>query len=88
MSEYRAKLVIGLADEAIGSRLHNAVRHVSGSDTAMTVSATNLAVGASTSSIGFFGAAVTARPSGVTLNNATAIANALANLGLIATTTP
>lgn len=88
MSDYRAKLVVGLADEAIGERLHNAVRHVSGSATAMTVSATNLAVGASTSNIGFYGAAVTTKPSGVTLNSATAIAAALVNLGLIATTTP
>jgi hypothetical protein len=88
MSDYRAKLIIGLADEATGGRLHNAVRHVTGSDSALTVSPTSFSVGASTSSIGFFGAAVTAKPSGVTLNSATAIANALANLGLIATTTP
>jgi len=88
MSDYRAKLVVGLADEAVGGRLHNAVRHLTGSDSALTVSPTSLVLGATSSSVGFFGAAVTAKPAGVTLNSATAIANALANLGLIATTTP
>lgn len=84
----KAKLVIGLADEEIGNRVANALQHVTGGTNALTVGATNVRVGVSGGSVGFFGSAVTARPSGVTLNNATAIANALANLGLIATTNP
>lgn len=85
MSDYRAKLVVGLADEAIGARLHDAVRHVSGSATAMTVSATNLAVGASTSNIGFFGAAVTARAASAAVTDYASLKVALQNYGLIGT---
>lgn len=82
----KAKLIVGLADEEIGSRVADALQHVTGSSNALTVGATTVLVGVTGGSLGFFGSAVTARPSGVTLNNVTAVANALANLGLIATT--
>jgi hypothetical protein len=72
MSDLRAKLVVGLADEAVGARVANVVSNITGGSSAL----------------GFFGAAATVKPTGVTLNSATAIANALVNLGLIATTTP
>jgi hypothetical protein len=68
----RTKIVIGLADEETGTRVANVVDNIAGGP----------------SSLGFFGAAATVRPTGVTLNNVTSIANALANLGLIATTAP
>lgn len=84
----RNTLIVGLASEQHGGRVADVVQHLTGATNALTVGATNVTVGASTSSLGFYGAAVTARPSGVTLNNVTSIANALANLGLIATTTP
>ena len=89
------KLIVGLADEEVGSRVADVIQHTTGSAGALTISPATVTVGASTASVGvsggrlgFYGAAVTTRPSGVTLNNVTAIANALANLGLIATTTP
>ena len=89
------KLIVGLADEDAGSRVANVIQHTTGSANALTISPATVTVGASTVSLGvsdgrlgFYGAAVTTKPSGVTLNSATAIANALANLGLIATTTP
>jgi formaldehyde-activating enzyme involved in methanogenesis len=66
------KLIVGLADEAVGRQVANVLANVS----------------AGTNRLGFFGSATTVRPTGVTLNNVTAVANALANLGLIATTTP
>lgn len=81
------KLIVGLADEAIGSRVADALQHVTGGTNALTIGATSVRVGVSGGSLGFFGAAVTARPSGVTVGNVTAVANALANLGLIGTTT-
>jgi hypothetical protein len=91
----RNKLIVGLAAEDAGSRVADVVQHCTGTDAALTISpgtltvgAATVSVGATTGRVGFFGAAVTTRPSGVTLNNVTSIANALANLGLIATTTP
>ena len=84
----RRKIVIGLADQQAGDEVANVVRHTTGTTNALTIGATQLRLGVTGGSVGFFGAAVTARPSGVTLNNVTSIANALANLGLIATTTP
>lgn len=72
MSDLRAKLVVGLADEAVGARVSNVISNITGG----------------ASALGFFGSAATVKPTGVTLNNVTAIANALANLGLIGTTTP
>ena len=84
---FKQKLIIGLADEELGSRVADALQHVTGGTNALTVGATQVQVGVTGGSVGFFGAAVTARPSGVTVGNVTAVANALANLGLIATTT-
>lgn len=72
MSDLRAKLIVGLADEAVGARVSNVISNITGG----------------ASALGFFGSAATVKPAGVTLNNVTAIANALANLGLIGTTTP
>ena len=81
-------LVVGLANELHGARVADVVQHQTGATNALTVGATNITVGASTSNLGFYGAAVTAKPTGVTLNNVTAIANALSNLGLITTVAP
>lgn len=85
---FKQKLIIGLADEEVGARVGNVLQHATATDSALTVGATQIRLGVTGGSVGFFGSAATARPSGVTLNSATAIANALANLGLIATTTP
>jgi|688.fasta_scaffold01588_13 hypothetical protein len=82
----RNTLIVGLASDQFGNQLANSLQHLTGATNALTVGATNITVGASTSSLGFYGAAVTAKPTGVTLNNVTALATALANLGLIATT--
>jgi hypothetical protein len=85
---FKQKLIIGLADEEVGARVGNVLQHTTATDAALTVGATSLQLGVTGGLVGFLGAAATARPSGVTLNNVTSIANALANLGLIATTTP
>jgi hypothetical protein len=82
----KSKLIVGLADEAIGSQVADALQHVTGGTDALTVGATKVSLGVSGGSLGFFGAAVTARPAAVTVN-ATGIAGALINLGLIAGTT-
>ena len=84
----RNTLIVGLASDQFGNQLANSLQHLTGATNALTVGATNVTVGVTGGSLGFYGAAVTARPTGVTLNNVTSIANALVNLGLIATTTP
>jgi hypothetical protein len=68
----RNKLIVGLADNEVGKKVANVIANITGDG----------------SKLGFFGSAATVKPTGVTLNNVTSIANALANLGLIATTTP
>lgn len=92
----RSKLIVGLADEAAGNRVWDALQHVTGDDAALTISPATVTVGASTVSVGvasgrvgFFGAAVTTKPVGITAGAAgvTALVNALGNLGLIGTTT-
>jgi hypothetical protein len=66
------KIIVGLADEAVGSRVADAVAAVETLSGAVTGSATQ---------IGFLGAAATAAQ-GVTLDNVTSVAQALINLGL------
>lgn len=80
MPTLRNALIVGLGSEQRGREIADAMQHLTGTTNGITV-------GASTGVLGFFGAAVTTRPSGVTVGNVTAVANALANLGLIATTT-
>lgn len=75
------KLIVGLADEEIGSRVADALQHVTGGTNALTVGATQVRVGVSGGSVGFLGAAATAAQ-GVTLSNVTTVAQALINLGL------
>lgn len=77
----RSKLIVGLADEAAGNRVWDAVQHTTGASDALTV-------GGATLKVGFFGATPVVKPTGVTLGagGVTALQTALANLGLIATT--
>lgn len=83
---FRSKIIVGLADEEVGTRVADSLQHVTGGTNALTIGATNVRVGVSGGSVGFFGAAATARPAAVTVN-ATGLALALINLGLIAGTT-
>jgi|LakMenEpi03Aug12_release.lakeMendotaPanAssembly.Ray.scaffolds.fasta_scaffold01126_45 hypothetical protein len=92
----RSKLIVGLADEAAGNRVWDALQHVTGDDSSLTISPSTVTIGASTASVGvtsgrlgFFGAAVTTKPVGITAGAAgvTALVTALGNLGLIGTTT-
>jgi len=70
----RNKLIVGLADSSIGTKVANVVANVTASGTATTL-------GASTGALGFFASAPTTQQ-GVTLNNVTSVAQALINLGL------
>lgn len=88
----RNKLIVGLADETVGLRVADVIQHITGSTDSLTlapssvaVGATTVSVGGTTSRLGFFGAAVTTRQTGVTAGNVTATQNALVNLGLIST---
>jgi len=84
MSTLRNTLVVGLASDQFGNQVANVLQHQTGATNALTVGATNITLGASTSSLGFYGAAVTTKPT-VTMGNVTSLTNALINLGLITT---
>lgn len=92
MSTLRNTLVVGLASDQFGNQVANAVQHMAGTTNALTVGATvvggaatiGVVVGVTGGSVGFYGAAVTAKPA-VTLGNVTSLTNALVNLGLIST---
>lgn len=93
MSTLRNTLIVGLASDQFGNQLANSLQHMAGTTNALTVGATvvggaatiGVVVGVTGGSLGFFGAAVTAKPTSVTLGNVTSLQTALVNLGLIAT---
>jgi hypothetical protein len=81
----KTKLIIGLADEEIGSRVANALQHVTGSSNALTVGATTVLVGVTGTTVGFFGSAGAVRQQ-CTTNSVTALHACLSNLGLVNST--
>ena len=81
----RAKLIVGLADEEIGSRLADSLQHVTGASNALTVGATNVRVGVTGGTVGFFGSAGAVRQQ-CTTNTVTALHACLANVGLVNST--
>lgn len=81
----KAKLIVGLADEEIGSRVADALQHVTGASNALTVGATNVRVGVSGGSVGFCGASPVVRQQ-CTTNTVTALHATLSALGLVNST--
>jgi hypothetical protein len=72
----RNQLIIGLANQQLANTIWDELQHLSGSTNSLTI-------GASTASLGFFGAAATAQPVCPNSSNTTTIANALLALGLV-----
>lgn len=69
------KIIVGLADPIVGKRVANAIQHVTGSASALTV-------GGDGTELGFFGATPAARPT-ITYGNVTSVCDALLTLGLV-----
>lgn len=85
MSEpLRNKLIVGLADIDAGQAVYAASRHVTASATALTVQAPQVVVGSATTSLlGFCGAAATTRASSASVTDYASLKVALQNYGLI-----
>jgi hypothetical protein len=80
----RNKLIVGVADNDAGQALYAAARHVSANATALTVQAPQVVVGsATTSQLGFFGAAVTSRAASAAVTDYLSLKVVLQNYGLI-----
>jgi hypothetical protein len=72
----RNQLIIGLANQQLANTIWDELQHLTGGTSALTI-------GASTVSLGFFGAAATVQPVCPNTSSTTTIANALLALGLV-----
>lgn len=79
----KAKIIVGLADEQIGARVADAIQHVTGTDSALTVGGTTLKLGLTGGTIGFFGAAGAVRATSAAVTDYASLKTALQNYGLI-----
>lgn len=79
----KAKIIVGLADEEVGSRVADVIQHVTGSDSALTVGSTTLKLGVSGGTLGFFGAAGVTRATSAAVTDFATLKTALQNYGLI-----
>jgi hypothetical protein len=74
----RNQLIIGLANQQLANTIWDELQHLSGSSTGLTV-------GASTSSLGFFGATGATRATSAAVTDFATLKVALQNYGLIGT---
>jgi hypothetical protein len=81
----RTTLIIGLADEEIGSRVADAVQHVTGASDAVTVGATSTRVGVAGGTVAFFGGTGSTRATSAAVTDFATLKTALQNYGLIGT---
>jgi hypothetical protein len=81
----KAKLIVGLADEEIGSRVADAIQHVTGSAAALTVGATTTRVGVAGGTVAFFGGTGSTRATSAAVTDFATLKTALQNYGLIGT---
>jgi hypothetical protein len=81
----KTTLIIGLADEEIGSRVADAVQHVTGASDAVTVGATSTRVGVAGGTVAFFGGTGSTRATSAAVTDFATLKTALQNYGLIGT---
>jgi hypothetical protein len=81
----KTKIIIGLADEEIGSRVADAVQHVTGASDAVTVGATSTRVGVAGGTVAFFGGTGSTRATSAAVTDFASLKTALQNYGLIGT---
>jgi hypothetical protein len=81
----KTKIIIGLADEEIGSRVADAIQHVTGASDAVTVGATNTRVGVAGGTVAFFGGTGSTRATSAAVTDFGTLKTALQNYGLIGT---
>jgi hypothetical protein len=81
----KTKIIIGLADEEIGSRVADAIQHVTGASDAVTVGATSTRVGVAGGTVAFFGGTGSTRATSAAVTDFATLKTALQNYGLIGT---
>jgi hypothetical protein len=81
----KAKIIIGLADEEIGSRVADAIQHVTGVSNAVTVGATSTRVGVAGGTVAFFGGTGSELATSAAVTDFASLKTALQNYGLIGT---
>ena len=81
----RAKLIVGLADEEIGSRLADSLQHVTGASNALTVGATVSRFGVTGGTVAFFGGTGSTRATSAAVTDFLSLKGALQNYGLVGT---
>jgi hypothetical protein len=81
----KAKLIIGLADEEIGSRVADSLQHLTGVTNALTVGATTTRVGVTGGTVAFFGGTGSTRATSAAVTDFASLKVALQNYGLVGT---
>jgi hypothetical protein len=82
---FRAKLIVGLADEEIGSRVADVLQHATGTASALTVGATTTRLGVTGGTVAFFGGTGSTRATSAAVTDFATLKTALQNYGLIGT---
>ena len=82
---FRAKLIVGLADEQDGGRVADVLQHATGTASALTVGATTTRIGVTGGTVGFLGSAGAVRQQ-CTTSTVTALHACLASVGLVNST--
>jgi hypothetical protein len=82
---FKTKIVIGLADEEVGSRVADALQHVTGVSNALTVGATTVRVGVTGGTVAFFGGTGSTRATSAAVTDFASLKVALQNYGLVGT---
>jgi hypothetical protein len=82
---FRAKLIVGLADEEIGGRVADVLQHATGTASALTVGATTTRLGVTGGTVAFFGGTGSTRATSAAVTDFATLKTALQNYGLIGT---
>jgi hypothetical protein len=82
---FRAKLIVGLADEQDGGRVADVLQHATGTASALTVGATTTRLGVTGGTVAFFGGTGSTRATSAAVTDFATLKTALQNYGLIGT---
>jgi hypothetical protein len=82
---FRAKLIVGLADEEIGGRVADVLQHATGTASALTVGATTTRLGVTGGTVAFFGGTGSTLATSAAVTDFATLKTALQNYGLIGT---
>jgi hypothetical protein len=82
---FRAKLIVGLADEEVGGRVADVLQHATGTASALTVGATTTRLGVTGGTVAFFGGTGSTRATSAAVTDFATLKTALQNYGLIGT---